>query len=94
MSRLKSKDSFDTLLDMAAAKDFIDIESSLKFSNAELDSIKAKVPNITLDKEVKAALKNIKAQIEIYNSEALTHNAEIIDVSERRWIAIMESKVA
>ncbi|MWV62141.1 AAA domain-containing protein [Helicobacter saguini] len=96
--RIESKANFRKLLQMRPARDFISIESNLCFSDSDLDSItlatkSCEISNVALD-----ALVNVKDNIESYNRNILknessdieSENAEPIDISERRWINIME----
>ncbi|STQ85804.1 AAA family ATPase [Helicobacter muridarum] len=91
--RLKEKESFRTLLQSQSAQDEIQIDEDLKFSNEELDSIKQRAKEVQIDKNVIDVLENLKNLIEAHNDKILKQQNvedEIIDVSERRYVNIME----
>ncbi|MWV62304.1 AAA domain-containing protein [Helicobacter saguini] len=88
--RIESKNNFEKLLNTRNVRDFIEIDESLKFSNDELDSIKKAANNVEISKEAMNVLKRFKERLESYNAAAVKGNAETIDVSERRWVNIME----
>ncbi|TKX30268.1 pyrrolo-quinoline quinone [Campylobacter sp. MIT 12-5580] len=91
--RLDEKDNFAKLLQTLPLNEEIKLDEALKFSNDELENIKEKAKKVELPKEIIDILLNLKARIELFNKELETNqevNVNFIDVSERRWIVIME----
>lgn len=88
--RIESKSNFEKLLNTKNVVDFIEIDESLKFSNAQLDSIKNAANAVEISQVALNVLKRFKERLESYNASALKNNTQIIDVSERRWVNIME----
>lgn len=95
--RIESKTNFRKLLQMRPARDFLHIESNLCFSDSELDSIVAAASKCEISDVAVDAILKVKDNIESYNKDILRNDSddsmvsdEPIDISERRWINIME----
>lgn len=90
IKRLDSEKSFEALLNNTGIDYFIDIDKRLKFSNDEIKKIKEDSKQVKIDSAVMETLKMLRKKLQEYDLNASKNNVPIIDVSERRWVTIME----
>lgn len=90
--RLKEKENFQKLLTLSGLTDEVEIDDSLKFGNDELNAIKETAKDVSMESEVTDILILLRDKIAAYNDKLQNENSKepLIDISERRWVAIME----
>lgn len=90
VSRLSDKEHFKTLLGTQSVSEKVAIPDNLCFSNDEVEAIKKNAAKVIIEENVINAIMLLRDRIAAYNDKATQNNEPIIDVSERRWVAIME----
>ncbi|WP_143000252.1 MULTISPECIES: AAA family ATPase [unclassified Helicobacter] len=101
--RIEKKESFEALLDTSALDEKVKVPEDLLFDNDDLNKIKQKAKEVKISEAAKGAIMALRYLIQAHNDKiqeqkapnnnALESDATSqipIDVSERRWIAIMD----